>query len=84
MPRALRHSAADTMLPHVRLAFPHEGACNDCHTARRCNYCGESVTVATRCTNGRCMTCHRDVCTPGGTTAPGHGFGTQGLPARMR
>ena len=58
--------------------------------ARRCNVCGWAITGFTgpylmdngqltrdRCSNGRCTLCCQSVCTEGGNTAPGHGFGTQ-------
>ena len=40
-----------------------------------CEVCGGPTTAATRCTNGRCATCHRLYCTAGGNTEPGHGRG---------
>lgn len=33
-----------------------------------------------RCTNGRCWACHRDFCTGGGSTSPGHGRGVIATP----
>jgi hypothetical protein len=58
-------------------AFPHEGGCEGCRDEDRCNYCGRTPPKfrATRCTNGRCFDCHREHCTPGGSTSPGHGYG---------
>ncbi len=40
----------------------------------KCEVCKRATRGA--CTNGRCMDCHRDHCTPGGSTGPGHGRGT--------
>jgi hypothetical protein len=37
-----------------------------------CEVCGKAITRRTRCTNGRCLDCHRAHCTPGGVTSPGH------------
>lgn len=56
-------------------AYPHEGACPGCRDARPrlCNVCGKPKDSG--CTNGRCMSCHQENCTPGGDVAPGHGFG---------
>lgn len=45
-----------------------------------CEVCGAVTSSGERCTNGRCATCHRDHCTPGGITAPGHGRGTVATP----
>lgn len=59
------------------LNFPHPGGCDDCRVERQCNCCGVAITATTRCTNGRCHNCHVHVCTPGGTVAPGHGYGTR-------
>lgn len=55
-------------------SFPHPGACEDCRAEHRCNFCGNVLTNP-HCTNGRCWVCHREECTPGGDTSPGHGFG---------
>lgn len=42
-----------------------------------CECCGVDTTRDQgRCTNGRCGSCHRQHCTPGGSTTPGHGRGT--------
>lgn len=42
--------------------------------ANACEICkAPTPTPATRCTNGRCLSCHRKYCTLGGSTAPGHG-----------
>lgn len=43
---------------------------------RTCEVCGGPAPAAERCTNGRCAKCHRDHCTAGGVTGPGHGRGT--------
>lgn len=57
-------------------AYPHAGSCAGCYAERLCNVCGAHTTVALgRCTNGRCRDCHARVCTSGGATEPGHGFG---------
>lgn len=56
--------------------YPHEGACHACRAAQVCNVCGCAITRSTRCTNGRCRQCDASVCTPGGSTSPGHGFGS--------
>lgn len=42
--------------------------------SRGCNVCGGHLRSG-RCTNGRCLDCHREMCTPGGSTSPGHGRG---------
>jgi hypothetical protein len=58
--------------------FPHAGGCGGCREERRCNVCGAIDLYAHgRCTNGRGIGCgcHGAVCTPGGDTSPGHGFG---------
>lgn len=59
-------------------AYPHEGACPACRAERCCNCCGGPLgtVMEGRCTNGRCRGCHQAVCTPGGDTSPGHGFGS--------
>lgn len=41
-------------------------------TPRHCEVCGKETNRQTRCTNGRCLECHRAHCTPGGATSPGH------------
>lgn len=38
-----------------------------------CEVCKTPINRRCRCTNGRCDQCHRDYCTPGGATEPGHG-----------
>jgi hypothetical protein len=58
--------------------YPHAGGCNGCRLASVCNTCGTAIRKATRCTNGRCLDCHRQHCGNGGDIAPGHGFGTVG------
>jgi hypothetical protein len=61
------------------LAYPHAGGCPECAARRECNACGAGIgNDRGRCTNGRCAACHATKCTPGGGTAPGHGFGAQG------
>lgn len=61
--------------PHGQ-AHPHEGACPGCFEERRCNVCGaDTRRDSGRCTNGRCGSCHQVVCTFGGETSIGHGFG---------
>lgn len=71
---------ADDPVKHDDRAWPHAPACEECRESQRCNVCGSKITRSTRCTNGRCPKCHAGVCTAGGTTHPGHGFGT--LPKR--
>jgi hypothetical protein len=44
----------------------------DYTTPRECEVCGTPTERRTRCTNGRCLKCHRAHCTPGGVTSPGH------------
>jgi len=58
---------------------------------RRCSVCGWAIhrpfsgpftldngqLTRDRCTNGRCLLCCQSVCTSGGNTEPGHGFGTR-------
>lgn len=60
---------------HSELRYPHEPACSECRTLRLCNVCGSPATIDQRCTNGRCGSCHSVVCTSGGATDSGHGFG---------
>lgn len=44
-------------------------------TERRCVVCGVDIrSDPNRCTNSCCGKCHRDYCTPGGQTSPGHGL----------
>lgn len=57
------------------ISFPHEGGCTGCREAKVCNWCGMALEPGTVCTNGRCSQCHKDVCTPGGGSEPGHGYG---------
>lgn len=57
-------------------AYPHEGGCAECAHHKKCNVCGQRITPSSRCTNGRCAKCHAKVCTPGGITSDGHGFGS--------
>lgn len=60
-------------------AYPHVGGCEGCHAERVCNVCGADTRKDRgRCTNGRCTTCHVAVCTAGGDTSPGHGYGSVG------
>lgn len=66
-------------MPETVNPFPHEGACTACCAAHKCNYCGGTLASG-NCTNGRCIPCHDRVCTPGGSTSPGHDFGLQGGP----
>ncbi len=40
----------------------------------KCKSCDEEIDRSNRCTNGRCLPCHRLDCGPGGATEPGHGF----------
>ena len=64
-------------LPHGN-GYPHGGGCVACRMIHVCNACGGSIIYFhshSRCTNGRCMSCHRRFCTPGGGTSPGHGYG---------
>ena len=61
---------------HTEARHPHAGGCDGCREARICNACGDPITTANRCTNGRCHDCHVGICTPGGETYPGHGYGT--------
>lgn len=68
-------------MPHGDRPYPHPGACAECRADGRCNYCGHAITRFDSCTNGRCGDCHSAVCTPGGLTTPGHGFGRQGAEA---
>jgi hypothetical protein len=39
---------------------------------QRCRVCGEPIRLVLVCTNGCCEQCHRQHCTPGGATSPGH------------
>jgi len=60
--------------------YPHEGGCWGCRVEMRCNVCGKEWKdrlhfIHDRCTNGRCLDCHRKVCTPGGNDSLGHGYG---------
>lgn len=41
-----------------------------------CEVCHKKTSpMEGACTNGRCPTCHKAHCTPGGSTSPGHGRG---------
>jgi len=68
---------------HRRRRYPHEGGCPRCRETLLCNVCGRDLEagplarIPKRCTNGRCIECHDAVCTPGGTDAPGHAFGSR-------
>lgn len=62
--------------------YPHAGGCAGCREHRVCNVCGGDFDRVGNCTNGRCGRCHQAVCTMGGATSPGHGFG--GLGDAMR
>lgn len=72
-----------TLAEHERVPYPHQGGCEACRDTRVCNYCGGSLNPL-RCTNGRCGNCHTDICTAGGSTERGHGFGQQGEPWQER
>lgn len=37
-----------------------------------CRRCGGPAPASERCTNGHCAKCHREACTAGGATSPGH------------
>jgi hypothetical protein len=54
--------------------YPHQGGCIGCRDSvpHLCNVCGKPK--GSGCTNGRCIQCHADNCTPGGDVSPGHGF----------
>jgi hypothetical protein len=39
-----------------------------------CRVCNGPAPMAERCTNGCCARCHREYCTSGGSTGPGHGL----------
>lgn len=69
------------MKNHETSDYPHDGGCEGCRDSGVCNVCGTRVAgrdaAAPKCTNGRCMSCHRDVCTGGGDTTPGHGYGSE-------
>lgn len=42
----------------------------------KCEICDKPIPKQTeRCTNRRCLGCHRKWCTAGGETSPGHGRG---------
>jgi hypothetical protein len=59
--------------------FPHEGGCDGCERARICNGCGDGVSAATRCTNGRCPKCDATYCTAAKTHGDGgHAFWRSG------
>lgn len=66
--------------------FPHRGGCGECHMLRQCNACGAPIYGglrtqpgrSSRCTNGRCMDCHRKFCTEGGSHSPGHDYWRKG------
>ena len=61
-----------------REPYPHEGGCKECQRQKVCNVCGRDASQTFgRCTNGRCLDCHQAVCTLGGSTGPGHGYGTR-------
>lgn len=44
---------------------------------RTCRTCGAEIRSASGCTNSRCLACHDKHCTPGGSTSPGHGLGSE-------
>ena len=58
---------------HAQQPWPHDGCCEGCRTMRVCNVCSIPLT-SSRCTNGRCPSCHGKFCTAGGCTSPGHGL----------
>lgn len=64
------------MKNHADVSFPHAGGCVRCRAEGRCNYCG--AVESSRCTNGRCLSCHGKICTPGGNDSAGHGYGKVG------
>ena len=50
-----------------------------------CEVCEQVFRAWNRCTNGRCPDCHREHCTAGGETSPGHGRGKAAVnEARVR
>lgn len=55
----------------------HGPGCATCREQGVCNACGRSLVKNEQCTNGRCRECHSRICTPGGATGPGHGFGKE-------
>jgi len=59
---------------HESQEYPHDAGCGVCRALKRCNVCGISFPF---CTNGRCGECHGRVCTSGGDTSPGHGYGNR-------
>lgn len=42
--------------------YPHGISCRQCRIEERCNYCGEFVNTAMRCTNGRDSVCCKEHC----------------------
>lgn len=71
---------------HGAGTFPHEGGCAGCRKLMQCNACAAPIYAglnarpgrSARCTNGRCMDCHRKLCTEGGNVSPGHGYWRKG------
>lgn len=79
------HDFASVVIAHGAARLPHQGACPQCRSLKLCNYCGADMPKQIdRCTNGRCIRCHRNVCTAGGATSSGHGFGRVGSDWRTR
>ncbi len=63
--------------------YPHGYGCQACRDAGVCDVCGGPADrPGIRCTNGRCLACHGEHCTPGGGANPGHGYGNVGTLAR--
>ena len=61
--------------------YPHEGGCKHCWREQRwreqrCNVCGKPRARRFLCTNGRCSYCHGEICTDGGDSGVGHGYGS--------
>lgn len=72
------------------LAAPGSGLCSMCQhgttqtkTCRGCGaiFCRHLWRFVGHCTNDVCMACHRNYCTEGGETSPGHVFVPPVLPA---
>ncbi len=64
------------MTAHKDHPYPHEGGCRRCWRDQRCNVCGRPRARRILCTNGRCPYCHGEICTDGGDSGPGHGYGS--------
>lgn len=59
-----------------KISGPHAPGCSHCRQHNLCNVCGANLSRWDRCTNGRCLACHRTRCVTRSDDPTVHGYGT--------